>query len=137
VVGVMSAPRLKFILIAEPLLVGVLLGGGCAPSPSAGGFASDDPGAILYAIRRAARERDASSIPHLVDALSSDDPAVRLLAEDTLEELTGSLRGTEVGYRHFDPPAEREAAIRRWVARLREEGWLPGTDVPPPPSTTA
>jgi hypothetical protein len=116
----LTAPLLALVLTTP--LAG---GGGCAPSPSAGGFASDDPGATLYSIRQAAQERDASSVPHLVDALRSDDPAVRLLAEETLQALTGSLKGTQIGYRHFDPPAERDAAVDRWVVRLRQDGWLP------------
>ena len=98
---------------------------GCAPSPSTLGFASDDPGAILPAIQKAAATRDASAVPHLLDALRSDDPAVRLMAQDALQEITGTIKGTDVGYRHFGPPAERAAAIDRWTARLRREGWLP------------
>ncbi|HMN96659.1 MAG TPA: HEAT repeat domain-containing protein [Phycisphaerales bacterium] len=99
------------------LLLGAL---GCAPSPERGGFASADPGARLYAITDAARSHDRSALPWLVDSLWSEDPAVRFMAIETLRELTG----TDCGYRLGDPPELRAAAIERWVALGRSEGWI-------------
>jgi 23S rRNA A2030 N6-methylase RlmJ len=48
--------------------------------------------------------------------LGSDDPAVRLYAIVALEKITGERRG----YSPYDPPYEREQAIERWVAALKD-----------------
>lgn len=108
---------------AAALLVLTLLPciAGCAPSPEGEGFNSADPGARLYAITAAARSHDLSAIPHLIDSLWSEDPAVRFMAIGTLREITGRT----CGYRLGDPPEDRAAAIERWIALSRSEGWIP------------
>ena len=65
-------------------------------------------------IEKAARTNDVSVVRQIVEQLDSDDPAVRLLAIETLRRLTGE----EHGYCHDDPPVSRRAAIKRWVAAL-------------------
>jgi hypothetical protein len=91
----------------------------CAPSSLDGGFDSPNPAAKLYATQRAARTEDRSpeTLRHIVEQLDSDDPAVRLVAIDTLERLTGET----FGYRADDPAPDRRAAIRRWTEHLAEE----------------
>jgi len=98
------------------------LGGGlflvavsCAPPAITGGFDSPHPSARLFATRRAAGETDPAkasiALPGLIRNLDSDDPAVRLVSIQALEELTGET----LGYRHFDPEWIRAAAVRRWA----------------------
>jgi HEAT repeat protein len=99
-------------MLRWPVMVaGAALLGACAPPASRGGFDSPDPAAKLYAIERAMRRGDRAAVPQLVEQLDSDDPAVRLLAISALERLTGQT----YGYRHDDPPWQRQDAIRRWV----------------------
>jgi hypothetical protein len=99
------------------LFCGVILASGtgvlvsCAPSATEGGFDSANPAARLYAIEQAATEHDQSAVPHLVEQLDADDPAVRFLAITALERLTDET----LGYRYYDPPWERQVAIDRWV----------------------
>lgn len=89
---------------------------GCAPPAITGGFDSPHAASRLFAARRAAAETDpariAAAMPGLIRNLDSDDPAVRLLSIEALEELTGET----FGYRHFDPEWLRAPAVARWVA---------------------
>lgn len=90
------------------------LGMGCAPGASSGGFDNPNPSARLYAIEAAARDGDRSAIREIVEELDSDDPAVRLVAIESLEHLTGET----YGYRPYDDRPERRDAIRRWVEAI-------------------
>jgi len=90
------------------------------PPATRGGFDSDNPSAKIYAIERAAHANDTSAIRDIIPELGSDDPAVRLVAIETLERMTGQT----YGYHHYDPPLERRAAIARWVSAL-EKGEIP------------
>jgi hypothetical protein len=83
----------------------------CAPPATEGGFDSPNPAARLYAIEQAARDGDRAAVVHLVELLDSDDPAVRWMSIRALERLTGLTHG----YRHYDPPAVRAEAVKRWV----------------------
>lgn len=89
--------------------------GGCTPRADVGGFDSPDPQSRLYAILRAGNDKDRSALPHLIDALGSDDQAVRLYAIQALERITGQRKG----YVYYAPPARREEAIRRWLEAYR------------------
>lgn len=59
----------------------------------------------------AASTGDKSSIPGLIERLSSNDPAERLLAIRSLERLTGETKG----YDHAASPQKRNQAIERWA----------------------
>lgn len=96
--------------------------GGCTPRTSDGGFDSDDPGAQLYAIRRAGNAGDRNAIPHLIQALDSDDIAVRLYAINALERIAG----TRLGYVYYAPQNERTESIDRW-SQAYESGELAPT----------
>ncbi len=98
------------------LLAFAALAASCGPPLDNQGFASPEPGALLYAIADTARDQDQQHIPDLVAALDSADPAVRMLSITTLNELTGTTNG----YRHFDPPEQRQQGIDRWRAWLAE-----------------
>ena len=94
----------------------VLAGVSCAPSSLDGGFDSANPAGKLYAIQRSARTGDTSQLRQIIEQLDSDDPAVRFVAISTLDRLTGE----RLGYSPYDPPAERRAAIQRWIEYTEE-----------------
>lgn len=84
-------------------------------------FDSAEPAARNAAIVQAAQTGDRATIPNLVRMLASDDPATRVLAIRTLEQLTGTTNG-------FDATASdqvRAAGIQAW------EGWLRGQNGAP------
>jgi hypothetical protein len=62
-------------------------------------------------------EPDPKEIAVLVARLSSEDSFERL---EAIEELSRRTQ-TTFGFRFNDPPAEREAAIRRWNDWLKEQ----------------
>lgn len=75
------------------------------------GFDDIDPAARIQSIQDAAATDDRSAIPDLIRSLDSDDPAERMLAIRTLEQMTGQT----LGYQHWAPRAERSAAAQRWA----------------------
>jgi hypothetical protein len=83
----------------------------CGPPAIDGGFNSANPAAKMYAIQYAARDGDREAINNIIEQLSSDDPAVRLMAIGALQRLTGQT----YGYCSYDPVWQRQAAIERWV----------------------
>lgn len=58
---------------------------------------------------------DVESVHTLVNLLEDDDRAVRLVASLALRRLCGD----DLGYRYYDPPAQRAAAVQRWRDALR------------------
>lgn len=88
----------------------------CLTPPTENSFDSPDPAAQLPAILKSSQSLDPASIPHLVRLLTSEDPAVRLLAIDAL----GTITGQSLGYRAWDPPGQRAAAIERWQRVVAE-----------------
>lgn len=98
------------------LALAALLAAGCAGSRE-GGFDSPVPGARADAVEATARAYrrtralpDAPTREHLVECLRSDDPLVRFLAINTLEEMTGTTRS----YRHDDPEPIRALTLPEW-----------------------
>lgn len=95
---------------------------GCGPPAITGDFDSPQPAARIFAARRAARETNPArlgwDIKGLIQNLTSDDPAVRLISAGALEELTGET----YGYRYFDPEWVRAPAVDRW-----RDAWEQGT----------
>ena len=96
------------------VLAGALVVSGCQGPGLEAGFDAPDSGAKLHAAAKAAREHDRSSIPQLVELLSSDDPAVRVVAITALEGMTGQ----RLGYEHSGSERDRRAAVGRWRAWL-------------------
>ena len=90
---------------------GLLLICSCSPPSTQGGFDSASPAARSHAIEQAVRIHDLLAVPKIVEQLDADDPVVRMLAIDALHQLTGET----YGFRHFDPPHDRHAAIQEWV----------------------
>lgn len=97
------------------LVLGACAASGCTRSAPRG-FDAAAPEARIDAILEVAREEDRTKVRELVEALDSDDPAVRMVAIRTLERLTGETRG----YEHSDPPWRRREAVARWEAWAEE-----------------
>lgn len=91
----------------------LLLGAACAPTRK--DLRSGNPLDRARAVVALAEQRDAQAIPKLVDLLDDRDPGVRLYTIQALERLTGE----SFGYRYFDGPADRAAAVQRWRDALR------------------
>ncbi len=91
------------ITLCSPLL------SGCFSPPQ--GFDSPEPSRRLKAVLRAAQERDQSAIPKLIRCLNSDDPALRMAAIRTLEDLTGQT----LGYEYAAPEWKRREQVKAWV----------------------
>ena len=73
---------------------------------------SRDANARSRAALEATERGDTRAIPALISMLESSDPALRLIAANSLERLTGERFG-------YDPTSgveAREASIERWVA---------------------
>jgi len=114
-----STPMKWTYFSAIPALVMIcLLATACsAPSARHGGFESDNPATLLYAIQEAGESRDESSIPNLVESLENDDPAVRMMAIVALEEITGQ----RLGYQPYASSVARAPAVSRWQKMVLDE----------------
>ncbi|TVQ62619.1 MAG: hypothetical protein EA378_04625 [Phycisphaerales bacterium] len=103
------------VLMLLAVWLGVPTGCGARVRPA---FESPDPSSRLAAMVQAADRGDQRAVPRLIEALDSDDPAVRLVAIAALDRLTGQTHG----YAAYAPERERQAAVDRWVA------WHAGSD---------
>ena len=85
---------------------------GCAPKVKVRpDFDSPVPQDRLAAVAKARRTHDSGAVEPLIRMLASDDPLMRLVASDTLVQITGEDFG-------FDPAgsdAERREAAERWT----------------------
>ena len=86
-----------------------------APRPPVS-IKNEDTDIKVLAIKKAAREKDKSAIPQLVEELSSDDPAVRFYAIEALDELTGQT----MGYKYFEDEDGRKEAVDQWKKWLAD-----------------
>lgn len=100
---------------------------GCVKTPV--GFDSPAPSKRLDAIVAASTETDTDSLIGLVEALSSTEPAARMLAIRSLERRTGQT----LGYEHAGPIWQRREAVNRWVDFVEQQRESPAA--PPEPST--
>jgi hypothetical protein len=87
------------------------LGGlmGCRASLPAD-FEAPDAGSRIRAVVANAQEPSADDLRGMVDALATDDPALRTLAIAALERTAGE----RFGYDPWAPEGERREAIGRW-----------------------
>lgn len=100
-------------------LCGLLGLTGCLPSqqgPAKADFRANDTPSRVPAIVGAADAEDEDALLELIHALSDKDAAVRLFAIRSLEERTGQTHG----YRYYEQPEQRQAAVDRW------HEWLEG-----------
>jgi len=84
-----------------------------------------DPAYKIPAMKSAVGNKDAAAIPRLIDALDSDDSAVRLYAIIALEKLTGQT----LDYEFYADRPDRQPAIQRW------KQWLTGQRPTTQPAT--
>jgi HEAT repeat protein len=98
------------------LLTCLAAAGGCIPRESQSILAVD-PQASIPAIQEAARQKDRSAVPALVERLGSDDAAIRFYAIVALKEITGQT----MDFHYYDDPEQRKLAIQRW------QKWIHGT----------
>jgi len=104
------------------------------------GCASNDPPAVIRpdddlfhtnpsrrtaAIAEVERKRQTQHVPTLIEMLDDPDPAVRMVAAGTLEELTNR----QTAYRPYAPAEERRQHRDEWRAWHQSQSGAPG--VPP------
>jgi HEAT repeat protein len=90
---------------------------------------SESPLERARAVIAVAEAGDRAAVHTVVDMLDDQDPAVRMYAILGLERMCGR----DYGYRYYDPPAKRQAAIDRWQAALRAgDVTIAGPAEPPP-----
>lgn len=109
-------PRLRAIFCGA--MLGAALSPGCGPRGEAlyRQLQHEDPMLRTRAAVRAGQLEDPGSVPYLVDRLGDEDEVVRFAAFVSLRRMTGKT----LGYAYYDPPAQRQEAIRRW------RDWLEG-----------
>ena len=95
----------------------LLLKGACTAPRAPRTVTSDDLGIKIPAIRSAVSADDRSIIPHLIEDLENDDPAVRFYAIQGLRRLTGQT----MDYHYYDAEEQRTAAVQRWRQWLAEK----------------
>jgi len=111
----MNVCRSARVFLLAGLLILPLFLTGCSLFDLGGAdINSNDPSQKIPAMRQAGNNHDQSAVPALVDALGSDDAAVRFYAISALEQITGQ----QLGYVYYAPKLERNAAIDRWKAWL-------------------
>ena len=111
--------ELRTILLAA-VGVWVCSTAGCGP-PAAdlyARFQHEDPSVRNQAIALAGRTKDPKAVPYLVDRLTDTQEDVRFFAVFALRRTTGKT----MGYRYYDPPDKRAAAVRRWREWVAEGG---------------
>ena len=79
-------------------------------------LASSNPLDQVTAAVWAAESGDAPAVHRLVSLLEDRDRTVRMYAILALERLCGQT----YGYRYYEPPAKRAAAVQRWQEALRQ-----------------
>ena len=104
-------------LIATGALVFAAGMWGCAyPGTGRASLTSRDADQRIKAIVRTAETRDNKAVPLLVDRLEDHDEAVRMFAIEALRRLTGQ----SMGWRYYEPPLRRAAAVAAWRAWLAD-----------------
>ncbi len=110
------APRLLLAVLASAAIPA------CRPTAPQG-LDSPLPQQRMEAAVSAAEHHDESAVPRLVSLLDSDDPAVRLVAINSLEQITGQT----LGYDYAASPLQRSEAADRWQ-RWATEHHRPAAD---------
>lgn len=116
----MNGKRLAWVL---GLLASACIWGGCTASSAQlrRQMEAVDPARRIDAVIQAARRKDTSLTPALVDRLDDEDPAVRMYAILALERMTGE----RLGYSYAAPTSKRRDAVESWrsyIARNHVNG---------------
>jgi hypothetical protein len=101
-------------LLSAALLVGGLLVG-CAQLTWRQQLQSEDPLRRIDGAVAAARAKDRSAVPLLVDRLQDDDVAVRMCAIMALEKI----EGTDLGYKFWASDIDRARMAQHWRIYLK------------------
>ena len=108
--------RSRLNISAQGLVIGAIAVSvglaSCTGSRTPDSFESADSGGRMHAAVHAVAIGDAATVSYLVDMLTSDDPAERLVAIGSLERLTGQ----RLDYDPVGGASGRRAAIVRWRA---------------------
>ncbi len=110
--------------------LGVITLCGCEAGLTAS-FESPDSGSRIRAVVASADEPDRSDLRGMVDALGSDDPALRTLSIAVLERAVGE----RFGYDPWATEANRRRAIDRWEVWLAQLEEATPDRISPPPGT--
>jgi len=114
-----SRQRARFVLaLGSAVFAGWCAG--CSSPARVADFNSPDPVERTLAAERAVAAGDMQAVPQLIGMLGSSDPAVRMIAQRSLERLTGLSHGFD----HAGSELQRRAAIGRWVAWYESESGL-------------
>lgn len=102
------------------IVAGAGIGCGSRGNSERGGFDSDNPATKLYAIRQANHE----DLSQLVEQLDSDDPAVRMMAIQSLQRLTN----TRLDYNPYGSIVSRRLQIKAWTKAIVNGQFEPKTE---------
>jgi len=91
--------------------------GGCNEPTGPRTAASADPAVKIPAIKQAVSDKELDQAVHMVKALESDDPAVRLYAIEGLQRLSGQ----DFGYRFYADVEQRRPAVEKWKQWLKNQ----------------
>jgi len=90
---------------------------GCGGAPAANQGVDDaEPRARMASIAQPRGDADERRMWELIEALESDDPAVRMMAIATLERITGTRRGFEP----YNSSETRQVAVDRWYHSMEQ-----------------
>lgn len=113
-----SHRRLRSLALALPLLLAACAGAeGPRPVVVENDLFDPNPSRRVAAVAMVSETREGQWIPRLVELLDDADPAVRALANQTLEGLTGR----RTPYAAYAPADERRPHVEAWRAWLAEE----------------
>ncbi len=118
--------KLKFSLLTLLSVVGFSsLGCSSTYEPATGVLEQDllhrDPQVRLQAILITEKESRRDLSHFLVSNLTHNDIIVRMISNTALKRLSGE----DFNFQAHLAPYERHQAIRRWIAWLKDEGFLP------------
>ena len=100
---------------------------GCAPLTWRQQLQSEDPLGRIDGAVAAARAKDRSAVPLLVDRLQDDDVAVRMCAIMALEKI----EGTSLGYKYWADDMDRARMAQHWRDYLKGKHQGPDTTASP------
>jgi hypothetical protein len=97
-------------------VIGFALLAGCHEPAGPKVVSNPDSTVKIQAIKQAVAAQDRRQAADMVNALESDDPAVRMYAIEGLQRMCGQ----DFGYRYYAEPDQRRPAVEKW------KQWLDG-----------
>lgn len=121
--------------VCRPLCLLLLVFAGCAgtddarPVVPADDLYDPSPARRSEAVAAVAQTQDTRYLGRLIELLEDSDPAVRALANQTLEQLTGR----RTAFTSFGPAEERRTHADGWRAWMSGHAVQPRVPTPAPP----